>query len=196
MEPGRQRPILFTTRKPDQKCALVLEALAAMNKKNLFQEVAVEDISRSQFPPFLKSVPTLWDRETNQYFVGVNQIMPHIARPVDARREVPSAPGAGMYGPGTAPAGGIPTGPRELGGGVLEEAGVGGSASGLSFDSVAGPSIMGRTDNYMPVGGGAHAGTMGELGSGKMSDADFTARLKMMQDDLTSRASSGSVPRW
>ena len=55
--------------------------------------VEIESVQRSQLPPFLKSVPTLYLPDTKDVYVG-KDIFGYISKPVVARREIPnSAPG-------------------------------------------------------------------------------------------------------
>lgn len=70
-------------------CKQVIDTLAAMNKKNLCQYIAIDGRPRNQLPSFLKSVPTLYLPETKDVVVGTD-IYGYIAKPVVARREVPS----------------------------------------------------------------------------------------------------------
>ena len=88
------RPILFySTRCAHSK--QILDTLAALNKQNLCTLVAIEGKTRAELPPFLKSVPTLYNPETKDVFVG-QDIFGYISKPVAARREVPNnTPAAG-----------------------------------------------------------------------------------------------------
>lgn len=80
------QPVLYYS----NRCAhsrTVLQTLDQMNKSALVQAVCIDTIPRQQLPPFLKSVPTLYNPETRDVYVG-QQIYAYIAKPV-GRREVP-----------------------------------------------------------------------------------------------------------
>lgn len=49
----------------------------------------IDGKQRSELPPFLKSVPTLYNPETKDVYIG-KDIYAYIAKPVTARREVPT----------------------------------------------------------------------------------------------------------
>ena len=51
--------------------------------------VEIESVQRSQLPPFLKSVPTLYLPDTKDVYVG-KDIFGYISKPVVARREIPN----------------------------------------------------------------------------------------------------------
>ena len=87
-----KQPVLFySTRCAHSK--QIIDTLTALNKQNLCRMVSIEGVQRSQLPGFLKSVPTLYLPETNDIYVG-KDIFAYIAKPVAARREVPTnAPG-------------------------------------------------------------------------------------------------------
>ena len=85
------QPFLFySERCPNSK--QVLETLKALNKISLYKLVAVETIPRAQIPAFLKSVPTLYHPETKDVVVG-KAIYGYIAKPTNARKEIPSTAG-------------------------------------------------------------------------------------------------------
>jgi hypothetical protein len=97
-----KQPVLFYSKR-DGNSKQIVDTLTALNKQNLCRMVEIEQVQRSQLPAFLKSVPTLYIPETNDIYVG-KDIFAYIAKPVAARREVPTnAPGA------TAPSGGSAT---------------------------------------------------------------------------------------
>lgn len=67
----------------------VLQTLQTLNKAALVNSICIDTVARSQLPPFLKSVPTLYLPETKDVLVG-QAIYAYIAKPV-SRREVPVA---------------------------------------------------------------------------------------------------------
>jgi hypothetical protein len=87
-----KQPVLFySTRCAHSK--QIIDTLTALNKQTLCRMISIEGVQRSQLPAFLKSVPTLYLPETNDIYVG-KDIFAYIAKPVAARREVPTnAPG-------------------------------------------------------------------------------------------------------
>jgi len=71
----------------------VIETLKALNKASLYKFILVENIPRNQIPAFLKSVPTLYNSETKDVIVG-KDIYGYIAKPTNARKEIPQKEGA------------------------------------------------------------------------------------------------------
>ena len=51
---------------------------------------SIDGKQRHELPPFLKSVPTLYNPETKDVYIG-KDIYAYIAKPVTSRREVPTA---------------------------------------------------------------------------------------------------------
>ena len=83
-------PVLFYS----DKCANskeVVGTIQALNKASLFRFVDVITTPRQFLPPDLKSVPTLLFPQTKQMVVGKANIFAHLSKPVESRREIPSA---------------------------------------------------------------------------------------------------------
>lgn len=86
------QPYLFySERCPNSK--QVIETLKALNKAGLYKFILVESIPRTQIPAFLKSVPTLYNPETKDVVVG-KDIYGYIAKPTNARKEIPAKEGS------------------------------------------------------------------------------------------------------
>jgi hypothetical protein len=82
------QPILFySTRCAHSK--QIMETLEGLQKTKLFQLFSIDGRSRDQLPPFLKSVPTVYVPETKDIYTG-QAIYGYIAKPVAARREIPT----------------------------------------------------------------------------------------------------------
>jgi hypothetical protein len=89
---SQTQPYLFySERCPNSK--QVIETLKALNKSSLYKFILVESIPRNQIPAFLKSVPTLYNSETKDVIVG-KDIYGYIAKPTNARKEIPQKEGA------------------------------------------------------------------------------------------------------
>lgn len=71
-------------------CSQVIETLKALNKAGLYKFILVESLPRNQIPSFLKKVPTLYIPETKEVIVGKNEIFAQIAKPTNARKELPA----------------------------------------------------------------------------------------------------------
>jgi hypothetical protein len=100
------QPFLFySERCPNSK--QVIETLKALNKISLYKLIAVESIPRAQIPAFLTAVPTLYNPETKDVVKG-KDIYGYIAKPTNARKEIPSTSTA-------VPASGAVTAPQTLG---------------------------------------------------------------------------------
>jgi len=82
------QPYLFySERCPHSK--QIIETLKALNKAGLYKFVLVESLPRNQIPAFLKKVPTLYVPDTKDVFVGTD-IFGFIAKPTNARKELPT----------------------------------------------------------------------------------------------------------
>lgn len=89
---SQSQPFLFySERCPNSK--QVIETLKALNKSSLYKFILVENIPRNQIPAFLKSVPTLYNPDTKDVIVG-KDIYGYIAKPTNARKEIPQKEGA------------------------------------------------------------------------------------------------------
>ena len=89
---SQSQPYLFySERCPHSK--QIIETLKALNKSSLYKFILVENIPRNQIPPFLKSVPTLYNSETKDVITG-KDIYGYIAKPTNARKEIPQKEGA------------------------------------------------------------------------------------------------------
>ena len=87
------QPYLFVHSK-DQNCIKIVETLKQLNKDALCRIVMIDGKQRSELPAFLKSVPTLYVPDTKDMYVG-KDIYSYIAKPVTARREIPTATSTG-----------------------------------------------------------------------------------------------------
>ncbi len=86
------QPYLFYS----ERCAnskQVIETLKALNKAGLYKFILVESLPRNQIPAFLKAVPTLYNPETKDVIVG-KDIYGYIAKPTNARKEIPAKEGS------------------------------------------------------------------------------------------------------
>jgi hypothetical protein len=71
-------------------CSQVIETLKGLNKAGLYKFILVENLPRNQIPSFLKKVPTLYLPETKEVIVGKTEIFAQIAKPTNARKELPN----------------------------------------------------------------------------------------------------------
>lgn len=84
----QNQPILFYS----SRCShskQIIDTLKALNKDSLFRMFSIDGKSRAELPPFLQSVPTLYLPETKDVYKG-KDIYAYIAKPVVARREIPT----------------------------------------------------------------------------------------------------------
>ncbi len=81
------QPILFVSSRC-QNCAKIIETLKQLNKDTLCRMYYIDGKQRHELPAFLKSVPTLYNPESKDVYIG-KDIYGYIAKPVTARREVP-----------------------------------------------------------------------------------------------------------
>lgn len=82
------QPYLFVHSR-DANSQKILETLKQLNKDSLCRIVYIDTKQRSELPAFLKSVPTLYVPESKDVYVG-KDIYSYIAKPVVARREIPT----------------------------------------------------------------------------------------------------------
>jgi hypothetical protein len=95
------QPILFVS----SRCShskQILDTLNAMNKASLCRVFNIDGKQRHELPGFLKSVPTLYVPETKDVYIG-KDIYAYIAKPVSARREIPTSTPATAASSGQAP---------------------------------------------------------------------------------------------
>lgn len=71
-------------------CSQVIETIKGLNKAGLYKFILVESLPRNQIPSFLTKVPTLYIPETKEVIVGKTEIFAHIAKPTNARKELPN----------------------------------------------------------------------------------------------------------
>ena len=82
------QPLLFVHSR-DGNSAKILETLKQLNKDGLCRLVYIDNKQRQELPAFLKSVPTLYIPDTKDVYIG-KDIYSYIAKPVVARREIPT----------------------------------------------------------------------------------------------------------
>jgi hypothetical protein len=88
------QPYLFVHSR-DANSQKILETLKQLNKDSLCRIVYIDNKQRTELPAFLKSVPTLYVPESKDIYVG-KDIYSYIAKPVVARREIPTQQQAPM----------------------------------------------------------------------------------------------------
>lgn len=82
------QPYLFySERCPHSK--QIIETLKGLNKSGLYKFILVESLPRNQIPSFLKKVPTLYLPDTKDVLIG-QDIYGYIAKPTNARKELPT----------------------------------------------------------------------------------------------------------
>jgi hypothetical protein len=98
------QPYLFySERCPHSK--QIIETLKALNKSGLYKFVLVESLARTQIPPFLKKVPTLYVPDSKEVIIG-KDIFGYISKPTNSRKELPTKDQQGVP-TGSAPQGDI-----------------------------------------------------------------------------------------
>ena len=85
---SNNQPILFySTRCSHSK--QIIDTLRMLKKETLCRMFPIDGLTRDKLPPFLKSVPTLFNPETKDVYIG-KDIYAYISKPVQPRREVPT----------------------------------------------------------------------------------------------------------
>jgi hypothetical protein len=166
------QPILFYS----PRCShsqQILQTLKAMNKESLCRMFSIDGKTRQQLPDFLKSVPTLYVPESKDVYIG-KDIYSYIAKPVAARREIPTTTPAQQ-------AAQQPQGPKDYQAWSFE------GARGLteSFSSFENPTRFTNDDqlNYSYLGAATNTPAPREPETKQSYDGDKTNR----NDDISSR---------
>lgn len=161
----------------------ILQTLDTLNKASLVNAVCVDTVPRHQLPPFLKSVPTLYNPETKDTIVG-QAIYGYIAKPVTARTERPVNAGPGIAsqgGPGAAPGGGEPVAWGLGGGGLSDSFSFWDKPTQFAMDDQSQYTFLGgASTNPAGPGGGSMPQNLQQRDSGGGSD-DIQKRLAAMQ---------------
>lgn len=84
------QPYLFYSERCPN-CKQIIETLKGLNKAGLYKFILIESLPRNQIPAFVTKVPTLYLPETKEVIVG-KDIFGYIAKPTNARKELPTAP--------------------------------------------------------------------------------------------------------
>lgn len=87
---NNQPYFFYSNRCPN--CSQIIETLKGLNKSGLYKFILIESLAREQIPAFLKKVPTLYIPTTKEVIVGKNEIFGYIAKPTNARNELPTKP--------------------------------------------------------------------------------------------------------
>lgn len=167
-------------------CSQVIETLKGLNKAGLYKFILVESLPRDQIPSFLKKVPTLYIPETKEVIVGKTEIFAHIAKPTNARKELPTKQSVASGGSSEQIMGDISAWGFE-GQGSLTETYSDWNAPN-SFTAVGGsmytflnePISTGGSNAGLPSGGGVTSENTIKSKTGSNNDID--SRLAMMQE--------------
>jgi hypothetical protein len=84
------QPYLFYSERCPN-CKQIIETLKGLNKASLYKFILVESLPRNQIPAFVTKVPTLYVPDTKDVIVG-KDIFGYIAKPTNARKELPTGP--------------------------------------------------------------------------------------------------------
>lgn len=169
-------------------CSQVIETLKGLNKAGLYKFILVESLPRNQIPSFLKKVPTLYLPETKEVIVGKTEIFAQIAKPTNARKELPTKQDSVATGGSSAQImGDISAWGFEGQGGLTETysswdnpnafTAVGGSMYTFLNDS---PQMSSAQGAGMPSGGGVSSENTIKSKTG--SNDDVAARMAAMEE--------------
>jgi hypothetical protein len=90
MSTNQYVPILFYSERCPNSIE-VIKTIQGLNKASLFRFVSVDTTPRHLFPPELKGVPSLYNPDTKQMIAGKANIFAILSKPVQSRREIPTA---------------------------------------------------------------------------------------------------------
>jgi hypothetical protein len=94
------QPYLFYSERCPN-CKQIIETLKGLNKAGLYKFVLIESLPRNQIPAFVTKVPTLYVPDTKDVIVG-KDIFGYIAKPTNARKELPTVPDIAQGGSSSA----------------------------------------------------------------------------------------------
>jgi len=94
------QPYLFYSERCPN-CNQIIETLKGLNKAGLYKFILIESLPRNQIPAFVTKVPTLYVPDTKDVIVG-KDIFGYIAKPTNARKELPTAPAIAQGGASSA----------------------------------------------------------------------------------------------
>jgi len=83
------QPYLFYSERCPN-CKQIIETLKGLNKASLYKFILIESLPRDQIPAFVTKVPTLYVPDTKDVIVG-KDIFGYIAKPTNARKELPTS---------------------------------------------------------------------------------------------------------
>lgn len=178
-------------------CSQVIETLKGLNKAGLYKFILVESLPRDQIPSFLKKVPTLYIPETKEVIVGKAEIFSQIAKPTNARKELPTKESVATGGSSQQIIGDISAWGFEGTGGLTEyysnwdnpNSFTGGGGSMYTFLNEPISSAASGAD--MPSGGGVTSENTVKSKTG--SNSDVEQRLAAMEEQR--KKEFGSVSR-
>jgi hypothetical protein len=90
------QPYLFYSERCPN-CKQIIETLKGLNKAGLYKFILIESLPRDQIPKFVTKVPTLYIPDTKDVIVG-KDIFGYIAKPTNARKELPTTPAIAQGG--------------------------------------------------------------------------------------------------
>ena len=160
-------------------CSQIIETLKGLNKSGLYKFILVESLARDKIPSFLKKVPTLYIPDTKEVIVGKNEIFGFIAKPTNARNELPVKNNEAVPAQ-QQPIGDISAWGFEGSGGLSES--YSSSSDPNSFSSQGGSMYTFLNDN--PVSMNSNVG----MPSGKQVESENTVKSKTgSNDDVAAR---------
>ena len=90
MSTNQYAPVLYYSSRCDN-CKEVIGTIQALNKASLFRFVDYDTTPKQFWPKEITSVPTMVFPDTKQMVVGKTNIFAHLSKPVQSRREIPTA---------------------------------------------------------------------------------------------------------
>jgi hypothetical protein len=181
------QPYLFySERCPHSK--QIIETLKALNKAGLYKFVLVESLPRNQIPSFLQKVPTLYVPDTKDVIVG-KDIFGYIAKPTNARKELPTKEAVASGGASQQIAGDISAWGFEGQGSLTEHYSLWDSPTsfaqqGGSMYTFLDQPIAAQGGAGMPASGGTNSENTIKSKTG--SNSDVMARMEAMQNQRKS----------
>ena len=90
MSTNQYAPVLYYSERCEN-CKEVIGTIQALNKASLFRFVSYDTTPKQFWPKEILSVPTMAFPDTKQLVVGKTNIFAHLSKPVQSRREIPTA---------------------------------------------------------------------------------------------------------
>lgn len=82
-------PVMFYSNRCDV-CKEIIQTIQGLNKASLYRFVCIDTTPRHLIPQEIRAVPSVFNPQTKEVLTGKQAIFAQVAKPVQARRELPT----------------------------------------------------------------------------------------------------------